>query len=50
MALNNIAFSYSQIGEGEKSVLYYSRMLAEYPDSDLAKTALNFINTFRNGR
>ena len=49
MALNNIAFSYSQIGEGEKSVLYYSRMLAEYPDSDLAKTALNFINTFRNG-
>nr|WP_295934617.1 hypothetical protein [uncultured Dyadobacter sp.] len=43
MALNNIAFCYSQIGEGEKAISYYKRMLAEYPDSDLAKAALNFI-------
>lgn len=43
MALNNIAFCYTQIGEGEKAKSYYKRMLAEYPDSDLAKAALNFI-------
>jgi tetratricopeptide (TPR) repeat protein len=43
MALNNIAFCYSQSGEGEKAISYYKRMFAEYPDSDLAKAALNFI-------
>ncbi|QRR02483.1 tetratricopeptide repeat protein [Dyadobacter sandarakinus] len=48
MALNNIAFSYSQIGEGEKAILYYNQMLAEYPESELAKAALNFISSIRD--
>lgn len=47
MALNNIAFCYSQIGEGEKAISYYNQMLSEFPDSDLAKAALNFIAAIR---
>ena len=45
MDLNNIAFCYGQIGEKEKSIEYYRRTLTEYPDSGLAKTALNLIDT-----
>ncbi|WP_149640380.1 MULTISPECIES: tol-pal system YbgF family protein [unclassified Dyadobacter] len=47
MALNNIAFCYSQIGEEEKAIVLYNRMLAEYPGSTLAKTALDSINAIR---
>ena len=45
MDLNNIAFCYGQIGEKEKSIEYYRRTLAKYPDSGIAKAALNFIDT-----
>ena len=45
MALNNIAFCYSQIGEGDKAVEYYSQTLEEYPDNEMAKAALNFISS-----
>lgn len=48
MALNNIAFCYSQIGDGQKAIKYYIRTLNEYPDNMLAKTALTFINTINN--
>jgi tetratricopeptide (TPR) repeat protein len=44
MALNNIAFCYSQIGEGDKSKLYYERTLEEFPDSGMAKAALRFLD------
>ncbi len=45
MALNNIAFCYSQIGEGDKAIGYYNQTLEEYPDNEMAKAALNFINS-----
>lgn len=43
MALNNIAFCYGQIGQGSKAIEYYNRTLAEYPDSEIAKAALNLL-------
>ena len=46
MDLNNIAFCYGQIGEKEKSIEYYKRTLLEYPDSGIAKAAMNLIDTF----
>lgn len=45
MDLNNIAFCYAQIGEKEKAIEYYRRLLKEYPESGIAKAALNMINT-----
>ena len=45
MDLNNIAFCYAQIGEKEKSIEYYKRLLSEYPNNGLAKAALNMIET-----
>jgi len=45
MALNNIAFCYSQTGEKANSIEYYNRTLAEFPDSGIAKAALRMINT-----
>jgi tetratricopeptide (TPR) repeat protein len=45
MDLNNIAFCYGQSGEKEKSIEYYRRTLTEYPDSGIAKAALNMIET-----
>ncbi|MCF2489899.1 tol-pal system YbgF family protein [Dyadobacter sp. CY347] len=50
MALNNIAFSHAQIGEGDQAILYYNKMLTEFPNSDLAETALNFIDAFKSDR
>lgn len=47
MALNNIAFSYGQIGNGEQSIYYYKKTLSEFPESALAKTALNLIEAGR---
>ncbi len=46
MALNNIAFCYGQMGNGEKSREYYEKILQEFPGSGLAKTALRFLNSF----
>ena len=43
--LNNLAFCYGQIGEKEKSIEYYKITINEFPDSGVAKAALNFINT-----
>lgn len=48
MALINIAFAYSQKGDGENSIKYYERALTEYPNSILAKTALNMINSTKD--
>ena len=45
MALVNIAFAHSQSGNGESSVKYYEQALEEFPNSILAKTALNMINS-----
>lgn len=50
MDLNNIAFCYSQIGEKEKSIEYYRRTLSEYPESGIAKAALNLIDTMTENK
>ncbi len=47
MALNNIAFCYGQIGQGDKSIEYYEKTLEEFPDSAMAKVALRHINSVR---
>ena len=46
MALINIAFCYSQIGQGTKSKEYYQRILVEFPESSFAKVALTAIKAF----
>ena len=48
MALNNIAFCYSQIGNGAKAKEYYEKTLTEYPNNTLAKTALKMLNSVQN--
>ena len=48
MALANIGFCYSQIGEGIKSKEYYERTLMEFPESGLAKSALKMMNALEN--
>lgn len=45
MALNNIAYCYGQMGDGVKAREYYERTLQEFPDSEMAKAALNFLNS-----
>lgn len=45
MALANIGFCYSQIGNGAKSKEYYERTLKEFPENGLAKSALKMINS-----
>ena len=49
MALVNIAFCYSQVGEGEKAEAYYRRTLADFPDSVIARTALRLMESVRGG-
>ena len=44
MALANIGFCYSQIGDGIQSKKYYERTLKEFQESVLAKSALKMIN------
>ena len=44
MALNNIAFSYGQLGNRKKARAYYKQTLAEYPNSEIAQVALNLLN------
>lgn len=48
MALANIGFCYSQIGNGVKSKEYYQRTLAEFPESGLAKSALKMMSAMEN--
>jgi tetratricopeptide (TPR) repeat protein len=45
MALINIAFAYSQIGDGKKAKEYYQRALDEFPDSGMASAALKMIES-----
>ena len=48
MSLTNIAFCYSQIGQGNKAIEYYNRTLEEYPENDMAKAAINLIQSVDN--
>ncbi len=46
MALVNIAFCHSQIGDGEKTKQYYRKALEIFPDSGLAQTGMNMVSAF----
>jgi tetratricopeptide (TPR) repeat protein len=45
MSLCNLAFCHSQIGNGARSRTYYEQVLEEYPNNNIAKTAINFMNS-----
>ena len=45
IALLNTAFCYSQIGDGKRSRDTYDQTLREFPDSQMAKTALRMMNS-----
>ncbi len=44
MALVNIAFCYSQTGDGNMAKKYYEKALGQFPDSGMARTALQMIH------
>ena len=48
IALNNIAFCHMQTGEATLSKQYYEKILEQFPDSEMAKTALHMFNTIEN--
>ncbi len=48
MALVNIAFCYSQIGDGNMAKKYYEKALSQFPDSTMARTALQMIHSAEN--
>lgn len=45
MALCNIAFCYSQIGEGRKAAEFYKKTLETYPENGLAQSALRMLES-----
>ncbi|UZR97922.1 tetratricopeptide repeat protein [Chondrinema litorale] len=45
MALNNIAYCYSQIGNGQQAKAYYERTLQEFPGSVLAESGLRMLES-----
>ena len=45
MALCNIAFCYSQTGDGKKAIEYYTRALQEFPGSMIAQMALKMLHS-----
>jgi tetratricopeptide (TPR) repeat protein len=45
MGLCNIAFCYSQIGEGQKASKYYEQVLKEFPENGLAIAGLKMISS-----
>lgn len=45
MGLCNIAFAYSQTGNGKKAKEYYEQVLTEFPENGLAIAALNMIKS-----
>ena len=48
MALVNIAFCYSQMGDGKRATEYYRRALKEFPDSTLAQAGLRMAESFQS--
>ena len=45
MALCNIAFCYSQIGEGKKAAEFYRQTLETYPENGLAQSGLRMLES-----
>lgn len=48
MALLNIAFCYSQIGDGKSSKDYYLKTIAQFPNSEMTNTSLKMIESIEN--
>lgn len=48
MGLCNIAFCYSQIGNGQKAKEYYEQTLKEFPENGLAIVGLNMLKSTEN--
>ncbi|HRH66466.1 MAG TPA: tetratricopeptide repeat protein [Bacteroidia bacterium] len=47
LAMTNIAFSYTQIGNGQKAIEVYERVLEEFPDNGVAHTALKMLQSVK---
>lgn len=45
MALLNTAFCYTQIGQGALAKEYYEKTLAQFPDSEMARSALRMMQS-----
>ncbi len=43
MALYNLGYCYTQVGDKQKAIEYYQKTLAEFPDSRMAREALNIL-------
>lgn len=50
MALVNIAFCYTQIGNGGKAKEYYEKTLSQFPDSGMAQSALRMMQAVEDGK
>ena len=48
MALCNIAFCYTQIGEGRKAAEFYRQVLQNYPENGLAQAGLKVLQSAQN--
>jgi len=48
MGLCNLGFCYSQIGNGEMAKKYYTAAITEFPQSGVARVALNMLNSTQN--
>ncbi|MDB5268622.1 MAG: hypothetical protein JWP58_1662 [Hymenobacter sp.] len=48
MALCNIAFCYTQIGEGRKAAELYKQVLGTYPENGLAQVGLKVLESAHN--
>ena len=48
MGLCNIAFCYTQTGNGAKAKEIYQSVLKDYPENTLASTALNLFDSIKN--
>lgn len=48
MGLCNIAFCYSQTGNGQKAKEYYEQALKEFPENGLAIAGLNMLKSVEN--
>jgi len=48
MGLCNIAFCYSQTGNGQKAKEYYEQVLKEFPENGLALAGLNMLLSVEN--